>query len=179
MMNKYIFLGNCLKSEDGRKNMIDYIKGRFKPGTEDNFINGLIGEYIAEEYLKCHGYPVIITDKQEYVYSVYDNYQHLDAEPDFRIGKDGYDVKTTRAMHFTTYKYYVERKAKSEGAKYVVLLAGFNYRQRFGDSNTTLSIETVDGKLIHEEVKIPNDFIDSCIKNLEEKGQWLVKTSSR
>lgn len=158
MLSKYVFLGNCLTHPKCREAMIKYIQGRFKPGSEDNFINGLLGEYIAECYLKeiCR-VPLYISSKQEYIYSASDPHQYLEGEPDFWIDEAGYDVKSTTYDCFRKdYKKIAVSKAIDEGASYVVFLSNFNYHTL---KPAFLSIETVDGQVVMDEVVIPEEFI--------------------
>lgn len=167
MLSKYVFLGNCLTHPICRKAMIEYIKGRFKPDKEDLFINGLLGEYVAEVYLhntltQCKGFH--INKKQDYIYSKSDPHQYLEGEPDFWIDEVGYDVKSTTYDHFRKeYKKIAVSKAIDEGASYVVFLSNFNYHTL---KPAFLSIESVDGQVVMDELVIPEEFIQKCFNHL-------------
>lgn len=173
MLSKYVFLGNCLTHPMCREAMIKYIQGRFKPGSEDNFINGLLGEYVAEVFLKnhtqCKGLHFHINDKQNYIYSKLDHHQYLEHEPDFWIGEVGYDVKSTAKSHFSNpSKRAAVEKAKDENATYVVLLMNFNYHDK--ESQPILSIESLDGQVVLEETIIPCEFVQKCFEHLIVKA---------
>lgn len=168
MLSKYVFLGNCLAHPKCREAMIKYIQGRFRPGSEDNFINGLLGEYVAEVFLKnhtfCKGLQLHINKKQDYIYSVSDPHQYLENEPDFWINEIGYDVKSTKLKTFEkSTKKLVAKKAKEEKANCVVFLSNFDYHH---PEQSILSIESVDGQVIMEETAIPEKFVLKCFEHL-------------
>ena len=164
MINKFYFLGQCLLGGEAKQKAI--ARSRWAGEKAEHFINGFLGELVVERYLtECQGYDIKVSHKQNLIYEWYDSYQHLDKEPDLYIGDCGYDVKTTASTEIHN-KSKIQAKAAAEGATYIIYLTGFNYRNKFSE-DCCLSIETVDGAVVLDEVQIPWSFVTAVFNELK------------